>query len=65
MQYKMEYANMNWTIAKIEIKRIQSYLFAVPRLKSMIGANVLLGELLRGRFDGEGFDRKQFCLLSQ
>lgn len=33
----------------IEFKRIQSYLFAVPRLRTMLGANVAMGEMLRIR----------------
>lgn len=44
-----------YTIVEIELKRVQSYLFAASTLKSMIGANVLLGETLRGVFDGERF----------
>lgn len=31
----------------IELQRVQSWLFAVPRLRTMVGANVLLGETLR------------------
>ena len=31
----------------ITFKRIQTFLFAVPRLRAMLGANVLLGEVLR------------------
>lgn len=31
----------------IELLRIQTFLFAVPRLRDMIGANVLLGETIR------------------
>jgi len=31
----------------IEFHRVQSWLFAVPRLRAMVGANVLLGEALR------------------
>ncbi len=31
----------------IEFQRVQSWLFAVPRLRAMVGANVLLGEALR------------------
>jgi len=37
----------NWHRVLIEFKRIQTYLFAVPRLRTMLGANALLGELLR------------------
>ncbi|HPC19743.1 MAG TPA: hypothetical protein PL039_06025 [Kiritimatiellia bacterium] len=35
----------------IEVKRIQTFLFAVPRLKAMVGANTILGETLRGCWD--------------
>ena len=31
----------------IEIQRVQTWLFAVPRLRAMVGANALLGETLR------------------
>ncbi|MEQ9406516.1 MAG: hypothetical protein RIK87_02275 [Fuerstiella sp.] len=31
----------------IELQRVQTWLFAVPRLRAMVGANVLLGETLR------------------
>ena len=31
----------------IELQRIQTWLFAVPRLRAMVGANTLLGETLR------------------
>jgi hypothetical protein len=31
----------------IEFQRVQTWLFAVPRLRAMVGANVLLGEVLR------------------
>ncbi len=33
----------------IEFQRVQTWLFAVPRLRAMVGANALLGELLRVR----------------
>lgn len=32
---------------RVEFKRVQTFLFEVPRLRAMVGANVLLGELLR------------------
>jgi len=35
----------------LEIKRIQSYLFSVPKLKAMVGANVILGETTMGTKD--------------
>ncbi len=31
----------------IELSRVQTYLFAVPRLRAMVGANALLGKTLR------------------
>ena len=31
----------------IEVKRVQTFLFAVPRLRAMLGANALLGETVR------------------
>jgi len=31
----------------IEFQRVQTWLFAVPRLRAMVGANTLLGEILR------------------
>lgn len=33
----------------IELQRVQTWLFAVPRLRAMVGANALLGETLRVR----------------
>ncbi len=35
-------------LATIEFHRVQTFLFAVPELKCMLGANVLLGEMVRG-----------------
>lgn len=35
------------TIVSIEFKRVQTFLFAVPRLADIVGANALLGETLR------------------
>lgn len=37
----------NFTLVSIEVKRVQTFIFAVPRLKAMLGANALLGETLR------------------
>ena len=34
-------------LVRIELLRVQTFLFAVPRLRHMVGANVLLGEVLR------------------
>ncbi|GBD27732.1 hypothetical protein HRbin30_03087 [bacterium HR30] len=33
----------------IELQRVQTWLFAVPRLRAMVGANTMLGETLRMR----------------
>jgi hypothetical protein len=33
----------------IEFQRVQTWLFAVPRLRALVGANALLGEVLRVR----------------
>jgi hypothetical protein len=43
-------------LVKLEFERVQTYLFAVPELKAMIGANTLIGETLRGALvqDGSG-----------
>ncbi|MCS7306402.1 MAG: hypothetical protein NZ602_15000 [Thermoguttaceae bacterium] len=35
-------------VVHIEFKRIQTYLFSVPRLPVMVGANAILGQMLRG-----------------
>ena len=40
--------NQAW-LAVIQFERIQSFLFEVPELKTMIGSNALVGEVLRGR----------------
>jgi hypothetical protein len=37
----------NVTRVHIEVQRVQTWLFAVPRLRAMVGANALLGETLR------------------
>lgn len=37
------------TRVHIELQRVQTWLFAVPRLRAMVGANTLLGETLRAR----------------
>src|SRR4051794_34371691 len=45
----------HWWLVNVEFGRVQTYLFAVSELKSMLGANTLLGELLRGRLGATGF----------
>jgi hypothetical protein len=35
-----------WQV-RIEFQRVQTFLFAVPRLLDILGANTLLGETLR------------------
>ncbi len=42
-------------LVKLEFGRVQTYLFAVSELKSMIGANALIGEVLRGQLVGGKF----------
>ena len=37
------------TRVHIELQRVQTYLFSVPRLRAMVGANTLVGEVLRVR----------------
>lgn len=34
-------------LVKIEFQRVQTFLFAVPRLADIVGANALLGEVIR------------------
>lgn len=34
-------------LVHIELQRVQTWLFAAPRLRAMVGANALLGEVLR------------------
>lgn len=38
---------MSYSRVVIEFKRIQTYLFAVPKLRTVLGANALMGEMLR------------------
>jgi hypothetical protein len=40
-------SNPNIQQVHIELQRVQTWLFAVPRLRAMVGANALLGETLR------------------
>ncbi|RMG32435.1 MAG: hypothetical protein D6725_17605, partial [Planctomycetota bacterium] len=46
---RMTNGGTTWYLVQLEFKRVQTYLFSVPELKGMIGANTLLGEVLRGR----------------
>jgi len=56
----MKNVNDNVWLVKLEFKRVQTYLFAVSELRAMIGANTLMGEVLRGCLlpDGKGFCSK-------
>jgi hypothetical protein len=45
----------DYWLVEAEFKRIQTYLFAVPRLPVMVGANARLGETLRGLWRGDLF----------
>lgn len=37
---------------KIELKRVQTFIFEVPRLKAMLGANALIGQTMRHELPG-------------
>ena len=43
-------------LVELTFQRVQTYLFAVPRLRVMVGANAILGECVRGHWLGDGFD---------
>ncbi len=45
-------------VVAIDFQRVQTFLFSVPELKSIIGANVLLGEVLRGKLCDQGGSRQ-------
>ncbi len=38
---------IQWFRVRLELKRIQTWLFLVPKLKTILGANTLLGEFVR------------------
>lgn len=44
----------SWLV-RLEGRRVQSYLFEVPTLKAMVGANASLGHILRGKLTDSGF----------
>ena len=54
--------NDSYTAVRITLRRIQTFLLESPRLRAMVGANALLGETLRGRWDGAGFAREPASL---
>lgn len=43
----VSHSNLAVQRVHIELQRVQTWLFAVPRLRAMVGANTLLGEMLR------------------
>jgi len=49
---------------RVELKRIQTYLFAVPRLRTILGANALIGETLRQRL-AKAAEDAEACLPSE
>lgn len=52
--------NQCWLV-RMDFERVQTYLFAVPELKSMVGANTRMGEVLRGRLiQQDGQDKRRF-----
>jgi len=57
-------SNQKWYVVQLEFERVQTYLFAVNELKSMLGANTKLGEVLRGCLSGHQPGQRTFlaCL---
>jgi hypothetical protein len=55
--------NRCWLV-KLAFERVQTYLFAVARLKAMIGGNTLMGEVLRGRLGAGGFEGQSLPALT-
>jgi hypothetical protein len=49
-------------LVKLDFERVQTYLFAVPELATMIGANTLIGEVLRGALGPHGFGNREASL---
>ncbi len=43
-------------LVSVEFQRVQTFLFAVPRLRDMIGANAMLGEALRVRLPAKAIE---------
>lgn len=39
---------MSTVTVHVRLRRVQTYLFAVPRLRAMVGANAMLGQVLHG-----------------
>lgn len=48
---------MAMTILNISLKRVQTFIFDVPRLRAMLGANALIGQALRYELPGLMGDR--------
>lgn len=46
----------------IELQRVQTWLFSVPRLRAMVGANTLLGEVLRTDLPDLACETGPWCL---
>lgn len=46
----------------IELQRVQTWLFTVPRLRAMVGANALLGETLRVALPGLARETERWAL---
>ena len=54
-----------YIVARIELKRVQTYLFEIPRLSIMLGANVMLGELVRGLWERDPDDSSKGRFFDQ
>lgn len=52
------------TKVHIELQRVQTWLFTVPRLRAMVGANALLGEVLRVRLPELAREQSSWRLAS-
>lgn len=52
-------------IVNIEFKRVQEFLFSVPRLRNMVGSNVMLGEMIRATLPKIAQECGSFCDLNQ
>ena len=48
---------LTYYVAKLEMKRVQNYLFQIPQLTIALGANVCLGEVGRGVLENENSNR--------
>ncbi len=55
----------DYYLVEIEFKRIQTYLFSVPTLKAMVGANTIIGETIRGCWCSHNSAFRQFVASTE